>query len=571
MKARNGWKTRMDVISRRQTYLREGYVKRSAVSIWILIVVIRRVYSEIQPRMYVVGNSLFDRCGRKVVLRGVNAMIVIRDPTGEISYPKIAKTGVNCVRIFWSTTTHPGNTLENFDATLTNCRENNMIPMPCVWGRWGGNWQYLQEAVDFRLRPEWVEVLRKHEDHILFNIANEVGNQTVTDSMFRERYEKAVLRLRNAGLHMPLVIDASGHGRDESLLFKSAEYLLEKDPDHNLIFSRHLYDHIPRSGKRERVEGALDTMAMMDNACFIVGEFSQCQSGSYDNEMEGCEKQKVEWEYLIERCQQEEIGRLAWVWWCCRGDGDLHSIVKWKKASSKPGLVDSNPFIAIWTGQVQAPFTAEYEFSTYTNDFSWLFVNGVELFKLYGPNKKGWEQGSILLEAGKKYNLGMAYREWDGPATAQLYWSCPDMSWRIIPKCRLFPDTGAIVATAPNSQLAVAQRMPRTIGRANVYDLTGRCITQIDASEYRNIAESGRIPHSVFIVRFENASGPEKGADAVRRAVFIEKQEHRANRRIFAENKGPNGQAPECLTTHRFCKKRLDVPGQPPTVAKIQN
>jgi len=674
---------------------------------WVMLFVTGIVYSEIQPRMYVEGNSLFDRCGKKVVIRGVNAMIVIWDPTGEVSYPEIAKTGANCVRIFWSTTSHSGNTLENFDATLTNCWENNMIPMPCVWGRWGGDWQYLQEAVDFWLRPEWVEVLRKHEDHILLNIANEVGNKTVTDSMFREGYEKAVLRLRNAGLHMPLVIDASGHGRDESVLFKSAEYLLEKDPDHNLIFSWHLYDHIAWSGKRERVEGALDTMAMMDNTCFIVGEFSQCQSGSYDDGMEGCEKQKVEWEYLIERCEQEQIGWLAWVWWCCNGDGDLHTIVKdktygnwanpgwgeeiavtspysikntsqrtyflnnlscemadpappglqvpnglsavcergakvtlrwndnniaernydiqvrtgneewrlletvaqnqtectvnaephglqykttysfrvgaferygntafsqpveistktdpvscstgkgltvrfyhkpfeknmtpleepvyeridptvnfeWEKASPQPGVVDSNHFIAIWSGQVEAPLTAEYEFSTFTNDFCWLFVNGEELYKLYGPNKKGWEQGKIHLEQGKKYNIKMIYREWDGIATARLYWSCPDMSKRIIPQCHLFSDTGAIVATLPHIQNKIKQQVMESGRQVRVYNLSGRCVLQTELSKATGSMDVKKLPRGVFVIRSYNKRGNVYSTNSSTRTVVVE-------------------------------------------------
>jgi mannan endo-1,4-beta-mannosidase len=51
-------------------------------------------------------SDLFDRCGERVLLRGVNKDVADIDPTGA-SFPEIAKTGANTVRLVWNETRPP--------------------------------------------------------------------------------------------------------------------------------------------------------------------------------------------------------------------------------------------------------------------------------------------------------------------------------------------------------------------------------------------------------------------------------------------------------------------------------
>ena len=53
---------------------------------------------------FVLGRDLYDRCGTRVILRGVNKMSVYDhdDPYGLVSFPEIKQTGANTVRIVWA-------------------------------------------------------------------------------------------------------------------------------------------------------------------------------------------------------------------------------------------------------------------------------------------------------------------------------------------------------------------------------------------------------------------------------------------------------------------------------------
>lgn len=271
-----------------------------------------RADAEPRSTMYVSGRFLHDRQGERVILRGVNAMIVYWDRTGEVTYPEVTKTGANCCRIFW--TVKADATPKQLDTTLANCRRQKMIPIPCVWDA-TGKWEKLDECVDFWCRPEIAAVLRKHEDLLLVNIANEAGKGDVSHQEYRAAYAKGVNSMREAGLHMPLVIDAANWGRGEDYLLKNAAYLVEQDPDHNLIFSWHPWD---TDQLQSRYTNTIDR-SIEQGFCLIIGEFSRV--GVFF-------KKPIDWRFLVEYCQKREIGWLPWVWWCCGKQHDGHSITQ---------------------------------------------------------------------------------------------------------------------------------------------------------------------------------------------------------------------------------------------------
>jgi len=267
------------------------------------------------PGLRVQGRFLYTPDGEKVILKGANTMIVYWDIHGDINYPELAKTGANACRIFWNLD-YPKPQPADLDLTLQNCIDNHMIPIICLWEA-TGDWSMLQYCVDYWTSEEIAAILKKYEKYLIVNIANEAGSQAMGDNVFKSKYEDLVNQMRTAGIHTPLIIDSDQWGRNASSVLNTGAYLLEKDPDHNLIFSWHLWDpSYWGTGSKTSIKNIID-QSVTKELPLVVGEFGPCE------QCDRCAATAIEWQYLIEYCTGKEIGWLAWVWrWT-----DCHSMI----------------------------------------------------------------------------------------------------------------------------------------------------------------------------------------------------------------------------------------------------
>jgi len=256
---------------------------------------------------YVQGRHLYAKDGEKVILRGVNRMAVWAEPTGEFSLPQIEKTGANVVRIMWMM----GKPAEEFDAIIRNTVKLGMIPMIEIHDA-TGDWSKLPSVVDYWVNPATVAVIKRHEGYLLVNIANEAGAD-VSDEDFKAGYKTAVTRMREAGIHVPLVIDASGWGRNVEQLHNTAPWLQQQDPDQNLMFSVHWWHS---DNNKERITAALEKAVAL-NIPLIVGEFA--------NKEVGC-RGAIAYQHILKESQRLEIGWMAWEWGGEPGNSDCHEM-----------------------------------------------------------------------------------------------------------------------------------------------------------------------------------------------------------------------------------------------------
>ena len=128
-----------------------------------------------------------------------------------------------------------------------------------------------------------------------------------------------------------------------------------------------------------------------------------------------------------------------------------------------------------WIGQVLAPESGTYRFSTRTSDGVRLWVNGVQVIDDWNDHTtKLWnDSAGITLSAGQKYSLKMEYYRNANPATARLYWYMPSRkACSIIPQELLYPVTGVILTSPANG---TSFGPPATITlTADVSDVPGK-------------------------------------------------------------------------------------------------
>ncbi|MDO9014638.1 MAG: cellulase family glycosylhydrolase, partial [Polynucleobacter sp.] len=273
---------------------------------------------------YTEGKDLFDPTGQRVILRGVNKMSVWdkKDPTGEVYFPEIRKTQANSVRIVWAIREDlkpegAKTDLKTLDALITNARKNQLIPMIDLHDAIG-DWKRLEELVDYWVQPEVVKLIQKHQAHLLVNIGNEVGDENVKVKQFIDGYKNAIQRMRKAGIHTPLVIDASDWGKKLDILNDSAGQLIKADPDKNLIFSVHMYWSKSAGANADFIQSKLQS-AVEGKYPLIIGEFSKY--GGYageDNDGQPrsicSEFGEIDYTTILKVSDKLDIGWYAWEW-----------------------------------------------------------------------------------------------------------------------------------------------------------------------------------------------------------------------------------------------------------------
>ena len=181
-----------------------------------------------------------------------------------------------------------------------------------------GDWKRLQKLVDYWVQPKVVSLIQKHQAYLLVNIGNEVGDDAVKESQFTAGYKNAVKRMREAGIHTPLVIDASDWGKDLDILNATADKLIQADTDKNLIFSVHLYWPISAGADADFIQSKLHA-AVAQSYPLIVGEFSK-YGGFAGEDEEGKPRSicgefgEIDYQTILKVCDEKEIGWYAWEW-----------------------------------------------------------------------------------------------------------------------------------------------------------------------------------------------------------------------------------------------------------------
>jgi len=242
---------------------------------------------------FTVDGRLCDAWGNDFVMRGVNHPVVWHPAVALAWLDEIALTGANSVRLVWETG-HPTQTLRD---AVARSIELQMVPMIELHDISDGTGIDQPSEMAAYYAGELRNVLLEFEGHLLINIANEWNGGL---DVYSEAYRRAITLLRDAGINHTLVIDANGFGQAGETLISEGPALLQFDPQHNLVFSVHMYEEF------EQPEHILDILrrAVEARIPFVIGEFAFTHG----------HVAAIPFPVMLEEAERLGLGYLAWVW-----------------------------------------------------------------------------------------------------------------------------------------------------------------------------------------------------------------------------------------------------------------
>ncbi|MCB9034494.1 MAG: cellulase family glycosylhydrolase [Chitinophagales bacterium] len=284
------------------------------------------------------GRFLTDSNGNNVILRGVNVPAYKEGWSNDIEQVAnaVASTKANVVRLAWwthitgspepqtGTTYYTANDLDRAITTYVNKGILPIIMLHDLTGK-ADAMQFQNIITAFWTRNDIVAVLKKHQGHLIINIANEWGanwntnqnNYSQNDiNTFINTYKTAITAIRNKGIAVPLMIDAYGYA-DRAEIFTSSsygqsvsngQYLLDFDPQHNLLFSVHTYywkwdwqTNLCNLDPTNRLNGLVNS-----GLPFVIGEMGNILPDGSTT---------TGYADLLTKANSKSIGYLAWSWY----------------------------------------------------------------------------------------------------------------------------------------------------------------------------------------------------------------------------------------------------------------
>lgn len=251
---------------------------------------------------FVNEGQLFDAYGNAFVMRGVNVPSLWYDPPEPLepgspfrylaydALESIAGHGANAVRIVWQTEGGTPHLLREIIAQVVHIGMVPMVELHDLTGERSA--ADLLRMAEYYASDDIRPILIDFEPYLLVNIANEWSGNLAD-------YGPAVALLRQRGINHTLVIDGSGFGQNINSILQAGPLLLDADPQHNLLFSVHMYESFANP---LAITSALTRAAEL-TLPLIVGEFGWVHGG-----------RTIDYELIMSEAERLGVGFLAWSW-----------------------------------------------------------------------------------------------------------------------------------------------------------------------------------------------------------------------------------------------------------------
>jgi mannan endo-1,4-beta-mannosidase len=271
------------------------------------------------------GGMLRDHCGGPLVLRGVNELMAWTLSTEALPWiPEIAQTGANAVRVLWLSTGWP----KELDAILEAIASEGMVAVFEIheYEESVSEADALEQVVDLLTGQALLEVLIDHEKSLVIEVGT--GRTSAPPEEWQENHSRALNRLRDAGLRVPISVRAPSWREDLETTISVQQALSDSDPlKNNLVNFTHWRDH---------QEGTEEYVLALKGAEIpaYVSEFSGYRSAD-------CPAEATDLDAFLKLTELHQMGWFAWSWGgvkngdCATGpldmslDGTLSGLFGW--------------------------------------------------------------------------------------------------------------------------------------------------------------------------------------------------------------------------------------------------
>jgi mannan endo-1,4-beta-mannosidase len=291
---------------------------------------------------HVKDGKIYDKNEQEFIMKGINHTCFWGDMPKNIASitdeDGLVKTGANCVRVVFGQETGATTSTERRQIVEAVIAKKMVPVIENHSATCDDNPNDFNTIINNWTLPANVEWLKKYQDKIILNIANEYGwlvkkgndgGQSVDNDKWGSEYKRAITAIRNAGINSLLMIDANVCGQDIQSIYQYSEQLTNHDPQKNIVFSLHIYkEHwrtrnspyaneannafpFPRGmtveGKNSPwfIEDALDWVKAK-KIPFVIGEFSWNASNGV--------QEKYDTRTILQLCKDNGIGWIAWSW-----------------------------------------------------------------------------------------------------------------------------------------------------------------------------------------------------------------------------------------------------------------
>lgn len=260
-------------------------------------------------------GALYDANGKPFVMRGINYPYAWYKDNAQQRFADVAAAGANVVRVVMATGGQWAKTTgSEVSSIISWAKANKMIAMLEVHDATGYGESaaapHPEDMLGYWKSQEILNAIKGQEAYVLINIANEAFSNNTSDE-WQSFYTMAVADLRQAGIKHTFIVDAPYWGQDwancmrdgtasDSSATCDAQAVFNADPDHNTMFSVHMYDVYNTA---DMVRSYFDRF-LSKGLPFLVGEFA-ADHGDRGN---------VDEDTIMDLSEQHGVGYLGWSW-----------------------------------------------------------------------------------------------------------------------------------------------------------------------------------------------------------------------------------------------------------------